>query len=92
MAEWHYVLKGAATKRMGAQPTPRAVRCFFIYNLLFILILLLTKFIVCRPPPPPDTSYDPPLPPHTYTLTLPADYHCDKKNYLIDVSTSVVPL
>lgn len=42
MAEWHYVLKGAATKRMGAQPTPGAVRRF-IYILLFILILLLKR-------------------------------------------------
>jgi len=42
MAEWHYVLKGAATKRMGGQPTPGAVRRF-IYILLFILILLLKR-------------------------------------------------
>lgn len=71
LAEWHYVLKGAASDETYGRATDaaRSALFYFIYNLLFILILLLKVIIVCRPPAPSPTQLTTLPSPHTHVNT-----------------------
>lgn len=89
------------TKRKGAQPAPRALRRF-IYLIIYLYFAIHFDSVIeevdslspppCPPAPTKLTTLPSPAHTRTHTLTLPAEYHYDKKNYLIDVSTIVVPL
>jgi len=71
LAEWHYVLKGAASDETYGRATDaaRSALFYFIYILLFILILLLKVIIVCRPPAPSPTQLTTLPSPHTHVNT-----------------------